>query len=115
MGDGKGAKIRSEIIDTNTPLEAKRLARKYEKEFGDEEYWRIWNEERKVEVMRKGIRAKFNQNPEMKEKLLATGNKVLIEDSSKDDYWGGAIKGSANMLGYLLMELRHLLRKELKS
>ena len=60
--------------------------------------------------MRIALKEKFTQHPKLGERLVKTGNKKLIEDSSKDDYWGGAIPGSKNMLGILLMELRDELK-----
>jgi len=37
--------------------------------------------------MRQAIKAKFEQNPELANQLIATGDKYLIEDSPKDPYW----------------------------
>ena len=114
-GDGKGKEIRDEIVKAETPLETKKLARKYETEFGDKAYWKDWHERKKLDVMRDGVRAKFEQNPELAKRLLETGDKYLIEDSPKDYYWGGALPGSVNMLGNLLMEQRYFLRKNSKK
>jgi ribA/ribD-fused uncharacterized protein len=58
------------------------------------------------DVMKKALDAKFNQNQELKEKLLATKNSPLVE-ATTDPYWGqGRNKKGANELGLLLMELR---------
>ena len=38
-------------------------------------------------MMRRGLRAKFQQNPELMEKLLATGNMVLAECAPHDKIW----------------------------
>lgn len=59
-----------------------------------------------MDVMREAIKHKFDQNPYLKEKLLSTGDAELIEDSPEDMFWGGALEGSKNTLGGLLMELR---------
>jgi ribA/ribD-fused uncharacterized protein len=87
----------------------KKLARRYEdadKAAGVQGgHWHEWSM-RKVEVMRRAIRAKFDQNEEMRKRLIETGTAKLVEDSSEDKFWGGAIEGSMNMLGKLLMELR---------
>lgn len=91
------------IRRADTPLQAKRLA------------WKIridvnaFNSIRD-QVMYEGVKAKFTQNPELREKLLRTGNAVLVEDSNKDMYWGGGLEGSANQLGHILMQLRDELR-----
>jgi ribA/ribD-fused uncharacterized protein len=61
--------------------------------------------------MLKGLRAKFNQSLELKNRLLETGNALLIEDSLYDYYWGvGRNKTGKNRLGALLMQVREELR-----
>lgn len=66
-------------------------------------------EEIKVDIMLKGLRAKFSQNHELKEKLLATGDVIIHEDSPNDMFWG---KKGKDMLGKLLMQVRDELRHE---
>ncbi|MDR2102616.1 MAG: NADAR family protein [Treponema sp.] len=62
---------------------------------------------RKAAVMAEALRAKFTQNPELREKLLATGEAVLMENSPRDYFWGIGADGSGkNMLGNLLAALR---------
>lgn len=65
----------------------------------------------KVGVMLTGLRAKFTQNPELRRKLIDTGDALLIEDSPTDMFWGGKLEGSMNMLGLCLMQVR----KELQT
>lgn len=61
-------------------------------------------------VMRKVILAKFTQHPELTDKLLATGNAVLVEDSPIDAYWGVGPDGAGeNKLGRILMEARSVI------
>ena len=61
----------------------------------------------KLEVMRAAVRAKFIQNPELAQSLLATGDAELIEDSRSDSFWGIGEKGDGlNWLGRVLMEVR---------
>lgn len=58
-------------------------------------------------VMAIGLCAKFTQWPELRERLLATGDAVLIEAAPRDCYWGiGADGGGRNRLGQLLMDVR---------
>ncbi len=65
----------------------------------------------KIEVMYKALLAKFSQNEELKDLLGMTGNRVLIEDSPHDSYWGNGGDGTGhNMLGKLLMKVREELR-----
>lgn len=61
------------------------------------------------DVMKKALDAKFTQNADLKQKLLATKNSPLVEATS-DSYWGqGRNKKGANKLGLMLMELREKL------
>jgi len=63
------------------------------------------------EVMRHALRKKF-QNPELRQVLLGTENRELIENSPFDRYWGAGRDGRGrNRLGALLMELRAELRE----
>ena len=81
----------------------------------------VWNRLRGP-MMRRGLRAKFQQNPELMEKLLATGNMILAECAPRDKIWGiGLAVDDAriqdplkwrgqNLLGKVLMEVRSDLR-----
>ena len=61
----------------------------------------------RVNVMRECVRAKFDQNDEIRAVLLSTGDERLAEASPFDSFWGvGRNKQGKNMLGVLLMELR---------
>lgn len=67
----------------------------------------------KDDVMRRALRAKFEQHEDIRDRLLATGDAKLIEKTSGDYYWGCGKHGTGrNMLGVLLMELRDQLQKE---
>lgn len=72
-------------------------------------------ENKKVNIMLKGLRAKFSQNKELKQKLLNTGDSILHEDSPTDMFWG---RKGKDMLGKLLMHVRDEIKdgklKELK-
>lgn len=58
-------------------------------------------------IMLEVLRAKFEQQRELKELLLATGDAYLVENNSRDVFWadGGDGKGK-NRLGHLLMQIR---------
>lgn len=59
------------------------------------------------EVMKKALEAKFTQNEALKQILLSTKGKELVEASPTDIYWGiGKARKGQNRLGKLLMELR---------
>ena len=72
----------------------------------------------KFEIVKAGNRAKFEQNPALKEKLLSTGNAVIAEASPLDRIWGIGLNAATaertdpsgwpgqNLLGEILMELR---------
>jgi ribA/ribD-fused uncharacterized protein len=65
-----------------------------------------WDEVR-VDVMRDILRAKVEQHPYVRKKLLETGTRELVEDSWRDDFWGwGPNRDGRNMLGTLWMEIR---------
>lgn len=98
------------IAAATTPGQAKRLGRKVVLR----EDW----EDIKVDVMKFALHCKF-QIPELREKLLATGNEELIEGNWwHDNTWGSCMcsecqnKPGRNMLGILLMEIRSDIRYE---
>lgn len=67
----------------------------------------------KNDVMRHAVLQKFSQHEEAKTLLLSTGDRLLIEHTPKDAYWGDGGDGSGkNMLGTILMEVREHLRTE---
>lgn len=67
----------------------------------------------KLERMRAVLAAKFDQNTDLRARLLATGTAALIELSKTDPFWGVGAKGNGkNMLGAMLMELREELAKK---
>ncbi len=67
-------------------------------------------EEVKVSVMRDVLIAKFSV-PDMKAKLLATGDEALEESNGHGDVYWGTVNGyGKNILGKLLMEVRSILR-----
>ncbi|MBQ4880619.1 NADAR family protein [Pseudoalteromonas luteoviolacea] len=60
----------------------------------------------KEEIMLKGLREKFKDS-ELRNILLGTGKKELVENSPYDKYWGIGPNGKGkNRLGVLLMQLR---------
>lgn len=72
----------------------------------------------RYEVVKTGNRAKYEQNPDLKEVLLKTGGSLLAEASPEDRIWGiGLDRQEAaetnpddwpgqNLMGKILMELR---------
>ena len=96
-------KERQAIVLAPTPGKAKHLGRKVS--------LRKDRDDIKEEVMLTGLRHKFS-NPELRKKLLATGNEELIEGTTwHDNYWGicdcETCGGQGkNRLGKLLMQVR---------
>ena len=65
----------------------------------------------KVNIMRDLMLAKAEQHEYVHRKLLATGERELIEDSWRDDFWGwGENRDGQNWAGRLWMEIRAELR-----
>jgi ribA/ribD-fused uncharacterized protein len=72
----------------------------------------LWDFE-KVGVMLRILRAKAEQHEYVRRKLLETGERLLVEDSWRDDFWGwGPNKDGQNQLGKLWMKVREELRRE---
>lgn len=65
----------------------------------------------KLSVMFEVVFAKFSQNEELKQKLLATGNEELVEGNNWGDTFWGMINGvGENHLGKILVKVRTALR-----
>ncbi len=74
----------------------------------------LWNFAR-TRIMKEVCLAKFTQNPDLKEKLLSTGDAELEEGNGwNDTFWGVSNKtgNGKNHLGKILMEVREELSKE---
>ena len=94
----------SEFVDI-FPLMAKRKGRRVSLRSD-------W-EQVKDDIMYQVVKAKFEQNDELKEKLLATENQMLVEGNTwNDTYWGICQGKGFNVLGVTLMLIRHELRGE---
>ncbi len=65
----------------------------------------------KDDLMRRAVRAKFEQHADIRAILLATGEEELMEAAPNDYYWGCGAEGTGkNRLGRILMEVRSELR-----
>lgn len=102
-----GTEYEETIRNAKSPMIAARLGRSRSHPLRQD-----W-ETAKLDVMREALRAKFIQHPELRELLLATKNKTLVEHTKNDKYWGDGGDGRGrNVLGVLLMELRGQLQTE---
>lgn len=90
-------KIREEI----SPMEAAKLGRSRDYPLRPD-----WDNVRD-DIMRQALMAKFTQHDKLKQLLLSTKGKQLVEHTKNDSYWADGGDGTGkNMLGILLMELR---------
>lgn len=68
----------------------------------------------KINLMETIVRCKFEQNPYLTERLIATGGAELIEGNHwKDTFWGIYNGEGSNHLGKILMKVRDELNEEL--
>ena len=97
--------IIKEMLSNDSPRHALDTARKYKQHIRKD--WTADNYS--LTAMRNALQAKFNDpnNFKLKQMLIATGNKHLVEHTINDNFWGDNGDGSGkNWLGELLMELR---------
>ena len=81
-------------------------AKKFGKELPLREDWNVV----RLSIMQELLLQKFN-DPELKAKLLATGDKELVEGNTwGDKFWGVCDGEGSNHLGRLLMRIRSLLQ-----
>lgn len=98
---------KKEIAVAATPGLAKKLGRRLKMRTD-------WDDV-KVSVMEQCLRLKFAQ-PELKKKLLDTGEEYLVEGNYWGDVFWGVCKGKGeNNLGILLMKLREEYKNSLQS
>ncbi len=105
-----------EILNAKTTKEVKALGRKV-KNFDNE----VWSE-KAFDVVVAGNMAKFSQNEKLKEFLLSTSKKVIVEASPYDKVWGIGMLAEnemasnpakwdgENKLGFALMVVRDAIK-----
>lgn len=94
------------IRSSSTPGMAKKLGKHVKLRSG-------WiSEEVRDRVMAELVWKKFSNHPDLARKLLDTGDANLIEGNTwGDTYWGVCRGVGENMLGEILMQVRHHLRR----
>jgi ribA/ribD-fused uncharacterized protein len=103
---GKYPPAEREVFTTLDPDPAKKLSRTKPYDTA------VW-EARKERTMREVLWAKFSQNPELADKLVATGDRLLEETNWWGDKIWGVYQGEGqNLLGKQLMDVRARLAKE---
>lgn len=108
--------IMNKIIDANSPADVKKLGREV-RNYNES----IWAENR-YKIVKEGNFHKFNQNSDLKNFLLSTEDKILVEASPVDAIWGIGMASDnkncnnpekwrgLNLLGFALMEVRDELK-----
>ena len=110
--------LAQQILASEDPYTIKKLGRTRFPEFNAD----VWDKTCYA-IVKRGIRAKFEQNSDLLRQLLNTEEKILAECSARDTKWGIGIavddparydptrwKGT-NYLGRILMEVRDELRR----
>ena len=94
----------AQVRDAPTPLKAREMGSSKEHPIAPDFMGN------RMKYMKRALEAKFS-NKDLRNLLLSTGEKRLVEGSAVNSYWGeGADKKGENNLGKLLMDLRELLR-----
>lgn len=100
------------ILKETDPAKMKELGRRV-KNYNDRDWTNV-----RYEIVTRGLKAKFEQNADMKKNLLLTGTKILAEASASDRVWGIGLAPTdpktqdpvkwqgLNLLGKGLMEVR---------
>jgi ribA/ribD-fused uncharacterized protein len=113
FGDEKAAR---RVLAARTPAEAKNIGRQV-RDFDSA----VWDAHR-VGIVVAGNVAKFGADPALRDYLLGTGERVLVEASPLDRIWGIGLRGDderaltpstwrgLNLLGFALMTARDELR-----
>lgn len=106
------------ILNESDPAIIKKLGREVRNFKSD-----VWNEHN-MDIVFKGNLAKFSQNEDLKQILLATGKKVLVEASPYDQIWGIGMRECAkaknhrnwkglNKLGYTLTRVKRAIMAQM--
>ncbi|MEM7372062.1 MAG: NADAR family protein [Bacteroidota bacterium] len=113
--------VLNKILACSSAPEAKKLGRQV-RQFSPE----TWNQHRSM-IVEEGNYHKFSQHPALREYLLNTSQRILVEASPYDSIWGIGMgkenphashphiwKG-LNLLGFALMEVRDRLREDISQ
>lgn len=107
------------IMQAYEPMEQKKIGRRVHGY--DDAQWK----EHCFDIVVRGNVAKFSQNVKLRNFLLSTGNKILVEASPKDNVWGIGLDEEShdavnpkrwpgtNLLGFALMEVRDKIKDKL--
>lgn len=105
--------IQKEIRECPSPMGAKMIARKNREKLNRGTKWDEAPSD--IPLMKMCLKLKLEQHPELKEKLLATSDAIIIEDCTTHDresarFWGAVKKDGQwtgkNNFGKIWMEIR---------
>ena len=114
------AEMLEKIMASSDPRTIKKLGRQV-RGF-DQAIWETY----KYALVMQGNVCKFAQNPALKQFLLSTGDKILVEASPYDRIWGIGLSAAdpraqdprqwrgRNLLGFALTEVRDILRQSVQ-
>lgn len=115
------SKTLKKILSTNSPKEQKSLGREV-KNFNVQKW-----ESKAKEIVLNGNLAKFRQDKKLRQLLLDTGDSILVEASPYDKIWGIGLTEDdkrakskstwqgKNWLGYILTEVKQILKNDKKT
>ena len=67
----------------------------------------------KLDKMYQAVYEKFQQNPDIRKKLIETGDEEIREMTDQESYWGvGPQLDGENHMGEILMRVREELKKQ---
>jgi len=97
------------LLATRNPIEAKRRSH------AQHDLWFPDWDDRRLAAMREVLLTKFRQHRDLARLLLQTGDRPIVEASSRDQFWGATpptapVLHGENHLGLLLMDLRAYIR-----
>ena len=96
----------AEIYFANSAHEAKKIVERNKDKIQPEFY------KKNVAIMEDICLHKLEQNPYIKKKLLQTEDKLIVEDSPVDSFWGwGPNRDGKNEMGKIWMRLREKIKE----
>lgn len=97
--------IAQRVLACRSPHDAQKIA--YANKEKQDPAW----DEKKIKEMKRICKAKLSQHEYIRAKLKGSGELEIVEDSTKDSFWGwGPNRDGRNELGKIWMELRGVLR-----